>query len=490
MQWAQEQQADIIESLPKDKAGLYDLSKITFYGGVYSDSGGTTGLENRFRELLGVGREETVGRSKQDNTVESGLDDEILYAGREGLIWLECEEIEEEFNERMRYFTVGFRVDDDGAGDFYITPTAELKLSFYDFERLPNRQQAFDVGNEAIHQMNDYPYASDGTIKEIFNNYPRVDSVPSRNVKTIIVFTIDVEPEMMEGMLGHGFVTDPDGFSSFCEQIDKLDDLESDHDVFSKIFEKLFKRDGWMSGGAFINWANELVIDSNLYYEWSYDVEDSYDGDHFGSIDIYTSDTYVDLSEYISRKSYKVRWDTSGAPIKAFIDDYPVAYVYRADDGSFEVTESDNMNGYYKSFGAAKAAIEAGYADNEFAYDKIKRVLESRDFSIALKKKLVGPHLDETGHWPPNWSVDYQIMPSDDEVEIVIRMEADSDAPDSSIHSMRETVEEWDDEDELRAAVKEVIDTFMKRVSNNKQSKEPLSESKRIVDTWKEFLRA
>ena len=120
----------------------------------------------------------------------------------------------------------------------------------------------------------------------------------------------------------------------------------------------------------------------------------------------------------------------------------------------------------------------------------IKKVLGSRDFSIALKQKLVSPHLDGTGHYPPNWSVKHKVMPTDDgEVEILIRMEADSDASDSSIHSMRETVEEWDDQDELRAAVKSVVDASMRKVSQNKQSKDPLSESKRIVNTWKEFLR-
>ena len=135
------------------------------------------------------------------------------------------------------------------------------------------------------------------------------------------------------------------------------------------------------------------------------------------------------------KEKFTVKWDTSGTPIKAFVNNYPVAYVYRADDGSFEVTESENMNGYYKSFETVKTSIEAGQANNEYAYDMIKKVLGSRDFSIALKQKLVSPHLDGTGHYPPNWSVKHKVMPTDDgEVEILIRMEADSDATDSSIH--------------------------------------------------------
>jgi hypothetical protein len=68
-------------------------------------------------------------------------------------------------------------------------------------------------------------------------------------------------------------------------------------------------------------------------------------------------------------------------------------------------------------------------------------------------------------------------------------MGADSDDLDGAIRSMRETVEEWEDQDELRAAVKSVVDAFMKKENQNKQSKDPLSESKRIVNTWKEFLR-
>ena len=398
----------------------------------------------------------------------------------------------------MKYFTVGFEVEDDGGGDFYIKVTATLELSFDDFERLPNVHQAFDIAQEAIGQMNDYPYSRDGVIKDVFNDYPRITNTPSQEfhrggkiskTEPKITFFIDIEPEGIDD-LEAGYVFDPDGFGSFCAEINKFDDMENDHDAFSKLFEKLFKTEGFMSGGAFIQWANELAVDSNLYYEWGYDVEDSYDGDHFESIDVYTTDTYLDLSEYVPIEKYAVKWDTSGTPIKAFVNNYPVAYVYRADDGGFEVTESENMNGYYKSFETVKASIEAGQANNEYAYDMIKKVLGSREFSLALKQKLVGPHLDESGYWPPNWSVEHRVMPTDDgEVEILIRMEADSDAPDGAIRSMRETVEEWEDQDELRAAVKSVVDASMRKVSQNKQSKDPLSESKRIVNTWKEFLR-
>ena len=506
LRWTQEQQADIIENLPRTEAGKIDLSQITFFGGHYSDSGGLVGLDQRFRDLIGLTPEETDGKSRQDRSVEDSLDDDLLYSSREGALRNECEEIADEFNNLMKYFVVGFEVMDDGGGDFYIKVDAALELSFDDFERLPNAHQAFDIAQEAIGQMNDYPYSSDGTIKDIFNDYPRITNEPgSKDIpaqyrkiaggsgetwqrEPKISFFIDVEPEGIDDM-EVGYVFGPDGFASFCAEINKFDDLQNDHDVFSKIFEKLFKTEGFMSGGAFIQWANELSVDSNLYYEWGYDVEDSYDGDHFESIDVYTTDTYLDLSEYIDKEKFAVKWDTSGTPIKAFVNNYPVAYVYRADDGSFEVTESENMNGYYKSFETVKASIEAGQANNEYAYDMIKKVLESREFSLALKQKLVGPHLDESGYWPQNWFVKHKIMPTDDgEVEILIRMGADSDDLDGAIRSMRETVEEWEDQDELRAAVKSVVDASMRKVSQNKQSKDPLSESKRIVNTWKEFL--
>ena len=496
LRWVQEQQADIIESLPRTEDGKIDLNQITFFGGRYSDSGGAEGLNEIFRELIGLTSDETYGRSRQDGFVEDSLDDDLLYSSRERVLHNECEEVADEYNNLMKYFTVGFQVLDDGGGDFYISVSATLDLSFNDFERLPNRQQAFDVASDAIAQMNDYPYSSDGTIRDVFNEYPRITSVSPHEVnlgervyttKPGMIISIEVEPE---GLTDSGYVFDSDGFGSFCAEVNNLDDLENDHDAFSKLFEKLFKTEGWMAGGAFIQWANELAVDSNLYYEWGYDVEDSYDGDHFESIDIYTTDTYLDLSEYTDKEKFAVKWDTSGTPIKAFVNNYPVAYVYRADDGSFEVTESENMNGYYKSFETVKASIEAGQANNEYAYDMIKKMLGSREFSIALKQKLVGPHLDESGYWPPNWSVKYRVMPSDDgEVEILIRMEADSDTPDGAIRSMRETVEEWEDEDELRAAVKSVVDAAMKKMGQNKQSKDPLSESKRIVSTWKEFLR-
>ena len=179
LHWTQEQQADIIENLPRAEDGKIDLSQITFFGGHYSDSGGIEGLDQRFRELIGLTSEETYGKSLQDRSVEDSLDDDLLYSSRERALHNECEEIADNFNQDiMKYFTVGFEVMDDGGGDFYIKVDAALELSFDDFERLPNAHQAFDIAQEAIGQMNDYPYSRDGVIKDVFNDYPRITNEP------------------------------------------------------------------------------------------------------------------------------------------------------------------------------------------------------------------------------------------------------------------------------------------------------------------------
>jgi hypothetical protein len=178
-----------------------------------------------------------------------------------------------------------------------------------------------------------------------------------------------------------------------------------------------------------------------------------------------------------------------GAKITASINNYPVAYVYKADDGSYEVTDSDDVapsalaDGYYDTFQQAKTAIEATYAKRGYAYDKIEKILESREFSILLKNLLAKPAMEkvESEMYPPEWKVELLNIDEDDAM-IRIRMYAEEHVPDDAIKTARQITEMWEGS-EIEEKALEALQTIYH------QSVGPQTEVKKIVKTWKDFLR-
>ena len=481
LKWAQEKQAHIVEKLPRTKDGKYDLGKIHFRGGSYSDSGGEGGLGVRFRELIGVDRTETIGNVNKDNTTEEGLPSHVGALIDQ---WTaECTEIADKWNDMMKYIDMGFDVEDDGAGGVYIQPSAKISIQIprTDFSRLPNHSDVNDLVSEAGEYFRDVGYGYVGSIT--YSHMPRNHMIVGWNI----------DPEAVPGMPQQDIYLDPEILDDLGAELDKIDSLENDHQMFSKKMMQLFKRDGWMSGGTFQNWALELYDDNDLYYEWSATIVEPDEPDEFYEIELKTTDTIINLADFVDKDKYTVKWK-SGNPTIASINNYPVAYVYSTGRGEeVEVSEAqEGLNGYYDTFAKAKQNIEAILGENDYAYDRIISILNSRDFSIALKKAMGEGNLTD-GMWMPNWNVSAKMAGSygdEGDVEIEIAMASDADDPDAAVASMKSVAEEWDDNDELNAMIAKVAKVVLTKELQESRVKGRVNENKKIVNTWKEFLKS
>ena len=117
--WARNNQEEVIANMPKEN-DVIDLDKFVIFGGSYEDTSGATGRLQLMQKLLGADVE-VEGSMKQNTDTEDSLDADLLgdvRASYQG----QCEEIRDQFNNRMANTRVDFEVQDDGADGVYIQP--------------------------------------------------------------------------------------------------------------------------------------------------------------------------------------------------------------------------------------------------------------------------------------------------------------------------------------------------------------------------------
>jgi len=116
--------------------------------------------------------------------------------------------------------------------------------------------------------------------------------------------------------------------------------------------------------------------------------------------------------------------------------------------------------------GALNTWGNAAYPDipDGMSAQDARTILESRDFTIPVRKALVEKAWADTQasnddrHYP-NFRVYTEELRTQDEtnIKLVMTFEADVGSSDAQVKSMRWTVDEWDDEEVLDAAIQEVF---------------------------------
>jgi hypothetical protein len=477
--WAREHQKTQMKQAPRSpnrsmsqhgeepwQFGTLDLRSFLKFGGSYED----TAISSLIIDLFGK-EVPTVGNVIQDKATEDELDLNLVG----GLIerWdTECEDIANEWNNRYRYSKVTYRVEDDGADGAYIAIDAIMNLDWD-----PSEWVKLPAWNDDLEWV---AYELDGLGYPYFNK----DGITvSKSERGTIVATLEMVTDRLPDFGGMGYAYSPDGFTEFCAAVDKVDDIESDHGTFTHILERGFKREGWMTGGGFQDWAMAVYNEETDSGDWELITREGYEMDEFEYVDA-SIDAQIAVSGYIEPEKYALKWDSGmGAKITVSVNNYPVAYVYKADDGGYEVTESENVDGYYDTFQQAKTAIEAAYAKRGYAYDKIEKLLESREFSILLKNLLAKPAMEkaETEMFPPEWKVELLSIDENDAM-IRVRMYAEEHVPDDAIKTAREITEMWEGT-EVEEKAAEALQRILRAMGG------PQTEVKRIVNTWKDFLR-
>ena len=250
--WARENQLEVIENMPKED-GKINLDRFMIFGGSYEDTANAAGRRALMSKLLGVDHFNGFdGSMKQNSDTEDTLDANAI-SGVAGRWNNEVENIMTHWNDRYAIVGVDAGVMDDDDGGLYITARAVVHINIpkEDFVRTPN---SYPTAMEA------YDY-----ITQMYGDIFKIDEAWIRYESDHLMFGCDINlehPEISESE----YFYDPDGLNEFCAGLDtKIDDQ---HDAFEAVIREFLKREGWLAGGAYIKLVDDIDNRELSSYEW------------------------------------------------------------------------------------------------------------------------------------------------------------------------------------------------------------------------------
>ena len=262
--WARSNQEEVIQNMPKEGDKI-DLSKFMIFGGSYEDTADASGRAILMKQLLGDKNVEFAGAMRQNKDTEETLDADLIgdviaqYNGQ-------CEEIMNEWNNKMAQTYVDYEVGDDGGEGAYIKPYAAFvaKWNLDDWKRLPSNAE--EVVWNSVDEINERY----GTIF-----VPSKDDTPTiRRVREEIHLTIQVNFEHPE-IAGESYFSFPDQFNEACQKIDSV--IDDRRDAYEEVLTEHFKKNGQMEGGEFMNLAIAIEDSIITSYEWDIETDGDYD---------------------------------------------------------------------------------------------------------------------------------------------------------------------------------------------------------------------
>jgi len=258
VKWARENQEEVIANMPRS-GGKVDLDDFKIYGGSSEDNP----RSHLLAQLTGLTQEDFIGRVQQDTETEDNLPED--WMGDIGRIWEDqCQEIKDDWNQRYAATEVDFRVEEDYDGGYYINGFAKVVLEWDldDWNQLPN---SYPMGMNIAYEINEY-YGSILDPETAFIN---------KKDNNMVRWGCDVNlnhPDI--GIEGSVFF-DPDGFNEMCANIDTA--IDDKRHAFEEIAERFFKREGVMSGGAYMDLARKIENNDIGSYYWDVDYDGDYD---------------------------------------------------------------------------------------------------------------------------------------------------------------------------------------------------------------------
>ena len=270
--WARLNQEEVIENMPKED-GKINLDRFMIFGGSYEDTADAAGRALLMRILVD---QRVTGNMKQNKDTEDTLDADLIgdviaqYNGQ-------CEEIMNEFNNKMAQTYTDYEVQDDGGEGAYIKPSATFvaRWDVDDWKRLPGNDE--EVVWNSVDELN----GSNG-YGDIF--VPSKHSTPTiRRIRDEITLSIEVNFEHPD-IYGGQYMVMPEEYQEALNKIDTI--IDDSRDAWEEILTTYFKREGQMEGGDYINLAMAIEDGDVSSYEW--DVET--DGDY--------SDSYESTARY------------------------------------------------------------------------------------------------------------------------------------------------------------------------------------------------
>ena len=292
--WARENQVEAMAGAPRNSNDKIDAGAFVIYGGSYEEasSEGPVGRRRLLASLFQSRFDEFVGEPKQDTSTERKLPKEI---GQGIIQWTETAvaEIAMRWNEAwhlrnpdlashppMEAFAHVHDHGEDEAGvvEFSIEGSAVMRVFWPETEwnQLPplNDTGGDWIGDEFKNW--DLNFVENVVvIKRGKYIYAKFD-INNNSVSNLINWE-DRKPVEID--LTHTHLTySPDGFEEYCKDLEKID---RQREMLKAIFNRIFKRERWLSGGEFSELAvyiedgeikpSEWVVDTDGEYEDSYE---------------------------------------------------------------------------------------------------------------------------------------------------------------------------------------------------------------------------
>ena len=268
MKWvteAQQEQMQIVrrDSEPDNEERVIQLGKFIKFGGSYEDNqiGGL--IADLFGNEGGDGLPANVdGSVVQDTTTEDEMDVNLVGSLMEQ--WQEeVDDLQDEWNNTYQAVEIEGSAEDDGDGSVYISISAgiQFKWSEDEWTSLPSNRDV-DYATSDLRDMG-FGFLDDnyGSIQKKLDN---------------IVMLVRITPEYIPNTNGMGFAMDPEDFSDYCVELNRIDDM---YDGMKQYYERWFKSNGNMAGSAFFNIARQIVDYDDIDTEWDLETDDPYDAE-------------------------------------------------------------------------------------------------------------------------------------------------------------------------------------------------------------------
>ena len=164
--------------------------------------------------------------------------------------------------------------NEDGGYDFAIEGSAVMRV-FWDadeWERLPRADETDWIDREVAEYG--FGFVQDlVVIRRGDMIYAKFD-INNNGVYNLYHYGTSIEVDLVHTGVTHS----PDGFEEYCLEINKIDDVR---EGLKATLARIFKRQGWLQGGAYMQLAMDIENDELTSYEWDLrtdgEYEDSYE---------------------------------------------------------------------------------------------------------------------------------------------------------------------------------------------------------------------
>ena len=285
-EWAREQQQKAMAAVPKTSKGKIEAGAFVLYGGSYEESRTSGGMgrrkmlasffEVRFDEMTGEPRQDTSTERKLPKDIGKGI---IEYAEEAvagvAMEWNDIWYRRAPGTAAHPGMRVSAEVDnmgpnDDGGYDFAIIGSGVMRV-FWDaaeWERLPKANETDWIDREVA----EYGYGFVQDLVVIRRGdviYAKFD-INNDGVYNLYYHGTPVEIDLMHT----GVTYSPDGFEEYCSELNKISDAR---EGLKAVLSTIFKREGWLQGGAYMQLAMDIENDELSSYEWDLRTDGDYE---------------------------------------------------------------------------------------------------------------------------------------------------------------------------------------------------------------------